>query len=1342
MKLRSLIDTGSELTIISKRIYDSLKYKNPLKRSNVSLHSANGEAMKTLGNVNLGFKMAGLKFQHDFLVVSDLSRNVIIGRDFLVQNEARLYFDLMKMRIKNVYIPLERDTHVASITRLQRLQKLKPHTAYLLQAKVSKHVPYFGEGVFQFQPALKGFVYNQPEIEISASLIKMEGEHCFPVQVINRSNKIMRLKRGQVLGNIERISEVNVMENYQINNSQNRTQRTHVTEQQFKEAIKTEEKIRTPVSELLLKNRDIFAFNDLDLKRTDLLEADVDTGSARPINLKPYRTPIMQRSVVSKTIDDLLEAGLIRRSDSPWNFPVVLVDKKGDSPDQLPTKRMCIDFRLLNKCILPKSQPIPLIDDILSELKGTTFFTTLDLRSGFHQIPLTEEGAKRCAFSCFKGKFEFAVLPFGLNTSSSIFQRCINKLLRGYEEFCIAYIDDILIHTKGSLEDHLRHVSLIFERIRKHSLRLKLAKCQWAMTELTYLGFQVNQHGVSPCQDKVQAIKLLQPPTTVREVRGLLGMVGWYRRFIPEFSQTSEPLISLTKKYARFKWDDKCQSAFEQLKADLTVVPLLAYPDPNKPYILYTDASKNCIGSVLVQECEGEMWIPGIKDEKPIYFLSHKMSESQIRSYSVTEKELFAIHYSLNKLHFYLHNAEFVIKTDHKPLEYLFTAFTNSRRITAWAVNVNSYRCRLEYLPGTANICADLLSRSSPREDKDAEQIPDISERALEVMVLNTNDFNPTDYIALEPLSESEDEHVLPTLENFDVSFEQNKDDDLVLIKNKLESGSADTKTYKSFMIQENLLYYISQVDDDPVLRLYIPKHLKRHVIDQFHMSGGHFSVDKTFRIIKEKYFWPHMYKEIHEAIRLCETCITTNLQQKKAPVQHTSIPPYPMAALQLDLSGPHSKTLSGNLYIATFVCMYSGWLECFSLPDKSSQSVIECLLDEVIPRHSVPLSICTDNGQEFRSKAFEDTLKKLNIHHMLTSVYAPSSNGTVERSHRTLNLILSKLMRDQVDSWDLHLNHALLAMRTTVSKTTLHSPFKLLYNRDATLPLDNLLRPRRKTHSEDYHEITLQNMHRQFMEVLRNTQNAKRKRNIYANKNRTNTEFNIGDSVYLKNHTKSTKLAKNWRTHFVITHKMGPVSFVLRNQLTGKTTKAHANSLRLAELQWKVPEPEGRALRQAQYVVPPLPISADESESLSSSESSDNTIIYDARDWKTRAVAKEKKIREDSGSEQDVPRFELRKRLRKRPKDMGPPVNNSSESDYESACSSKTISSTENQDHLQASADDGSNAGNDLNLNNDENMDEDEEMELNELSVSTSKTKVVSKEKLRNVVRALAEII
>ena len=1318
LKLRSLVDTGSELTIISKRIYDSLKYKDPIKRSNVSLHSANGAMMKTLGTVSLGFTIAGLKFQHEFLVVSDLNRNVIIGRDFLVRNGARLYFDLMKMRIRNIYIPLERDTHVASISRLQRLQKLKPHTAYVVKAKVAKYVPYFEEGVFQFQPALKGFIHDQPEIEISPSLFKMKGDHYFPVQIINRSNKIIRLKRGQVLGNIERMSEMNVIENVHINNMRDSIQRTQVTEQQFKEAINTEETTRTPVSELLLRNRDIFAFNDLDLKRTDLLEADVDTGDARPISLKPYRTPIMQREIVSKTIDDLLEAGLIRRSDSPWNFPVVLVDKKADSPNQLPTKRMCIDFRLLNKCILPKSQPIPLIDDILSELKGTTFFTTLDLRSGFHQIPLTKEGAKRCAFSCFKGKFEFQVLPFGLNTSSSIFQRCINKLLLGYEEFCIAYIDDILIHTKGSLEDHLRHVSLIFERIRKHSLRLKLSKCQWAMKELTYLGFQVNQYGVSPCQNKVRAIKLLQPPTTVREVRGLLGMVGWYRRFIPEFSQTSEPLINLTKKYARFKWDDKCQSAFEKLKSDLTVVPLLAYPDPNKPYILYTDASKSCIGSVLIQECEGEMWIPGIKNEKPIYFLSHKMSESQIRSYSVTEKELFAIHYSLNKLHFYLHNADFVIKTDHKPLEYLFTAFTNSRRITAWAVNVNSYRCKLEYLPGTANICADLLSRSSPPEEEGAEQIPDISDRALEVMVLNTNDFNPADYIELEPLSESQTERTLPSLEGFDILLEQNKDEDLILIKNNLESGSADTKAYKSFMIQDGLLYYISQVDDDPLLRLYIPKHLTRHVIDQFHMSGGHFSVDKTFMVIKEKYFWPHMYKEIYKVIRSCETCITTNMQQKKAPVQHTSMPPYPMAALQLDLSGPHSKTLSGNLYIATFICMYSGWLECFCLPDKSSQSVIECLLDEVIPRHSVPLSICTDNGQEFRSKAFEDTLKKLNIHHILTSVYAPRSNGSVERSHKSLNQILSKLMKDQVDSWDLHLNQALLAMRTTVSKTTLHSPFKLLYNRDATLPLDNLLRPRRKTHSQDYHEITLQNMHKQFMEVVKNTQNAKRKRNIYANKNRTNTEFNIGDSVYLKNHTKSTKLAKNWKTHFVITDKMGPVSFVLRHQLTGKTTKAHADSMRPAQLEWEIPEPEGRILRKAQYVVPPVIHSAEQSESFSSSDDSDKTIIYDAEAWKAKAVAKKRKMRENSDSEQDVPRFELRKRLRKKGREeLDSPNDRNSNDESESTPSPSNHALTDNESgqvspHL--SADDS------FSSDNDEATDECEEMEVNELNVNT----------------------
>lgn len=356
----------------------------------------------------------------------------------------------------------------------------------------------------------------------------------------------------------------------------------------------------------------------------------------------------------------MLEAGVIRRSKSPWSFPVIIVDKKDGS------KRFCVDFRKLNQVTKPNSYPLPLIDDILALLGKAKYFTSLDLKSGYWQVLMDENDKEKTAFACHRGLFEFNVMPFGLTSAPAVFQELMAIVLQGLNHYATAYLDDILIYSE-TLEDHLVHLQNVFNRLREHGLKLKLKKCSFLRSETHYLGFIINSRGIQPDPQKVEAIKSLPAPTCVREVRSFIGMGSYYRRFIPNFSEIAEPVIALTRKHARFKWTDDCQRAFEYLKQSLTVVPLLAYPDPNKPYTLYTDASNSCIGACLTQSCdENEEILPNVKNEKPIYYLSHKLSKTQCK-WSTIEKEAFAIHYALQKLDYYLHNARFVIKTDHKP---------------------------------------------------------------------------------------------------------------------------------------------------------------------------------------------------------------------------------------------------------------------------------------------------------------------------------------------------------------------------------------------------------------------------------------------------------------------------------------------------------------------------------------------------------------------------------------------------------------------------------------------------------------------------------------------------
>ena len=351
------------------------------------------------------------------------------------------------------------------------------------------------------------------------------------------------------------------------------------------------------VTKLVKDNLDLFSEKDVDLGHTNTVKMVIDTGNHPPIKKRSYRMPINKRKVVDKGLKEMLDAGIIERSRSPWAFPLVVVDKKDGS------KRIFIDFRSPNKILRPVSFPLPLIDDILTLLGGSKWFTTIDLKSGYYQVLLNEQSKEKTTFTCHKGLFQFNVMPFGISTAPSLFQELAKIVLQDCEDFATAYSDDIIIFSKNE-KDHLRHIQEVFDRLRQHGLKMKMKKCTFFHEETNYLGFVINNKGVKPDPQKVEAFRTLPVPNTVKEVISFMGMCSYYRRLIPNFSKIAEPLIFLTRKYAKFKWTDTCQKSFQFLKDSLTVVPLLVYPDPNKTYVLYTDASDTCKGACLTQEVQ------------------------------------------------------------------------------------------------------------------------------------------------------------------------------------------------------------------------------------------------------------------------------------------------------------------------------------------------------------------------------------------------------------------------------------------------------------------------------------------------------------------------------------------------------------------------------------------------------------------------------------------------------------------------------------------------------------------------------------------------------------------
>ena len=503
-KFRSLVDTGAEVSLMHRRVYDSLLVKPKLQFQRINLSGVSGGALKIDGCINLKFTIGGIEMQHMFYVVKDMSRNLILGTDWLRQHGVRIYYDLGCMRIENKrYVNLEEDIHVSSVARIKYNTVLKPHSATICYAKVRPNPDLPVRVDYQISAVEKGFTCREPGLDVVDSVSRLGKDRSIPILVTNSTGKFIRIRRHGPIAKVEQLTgqglaEVNSVIKGQKFDSTMDLKDLHVAD-----------KYRDNIEPLILRNSDLFASKDTELGHTDTVRMKIDTGSADPIKLRPYRTPLNNRKIIDETIDEMLDAKVIRRSRSPWSFPVAIVDKKDGS------KRFCVDFRKLNQVTKKNSYPLPVIDDILALLGKAKYFTSLDLKSGYWQVLMNESDKEKTAFACHRGLFEFNVMPFGLSNAPAVFQELMSVVLQGLGDFAIAYLDDILVFSP-TLEDHLQHLDTIFDRLRKHDLKLKLKKCNFLESETNYLGFIIGKDGIKPDPKKVEAIRSLPIPTCVR----------------------------------------------------------------------------------------------------------------------------------------------------------------------------------------------------------------------------------------------------------------------------------------------------------------------------------------------------------------------------------------------------------------------------------------------------------------------------------------------------------------------------------------------------------------------------------------------------------------------------------------------------------------------------------------------------------------------------------------------------------------------------------------------------------------------------------------------------------
>lgn len=473
---------------------------------------------------------------------------------------------------------------------------------------------------------------------------------------------------------------------------------------------------------LLTKYNNTFSKDKYDIGSINIEQCKVELTNNIPINLRPYRCSLNDQKIINEQIEMLLSKNLIRKSISPYAFPVTLADKKDDGK----RTRLCVDMRKLNQIVIADNYPFPRLEDIIDKLHNSEYFSTLDISSGFWHLKVAPKDTNKFAFVTMNDHYEWLVMPFGFRNSPAIFQRVIYAILKKHNltEFAHNYIDDILIHSK-SFDEHLTHLEKVLKAMQIENIKLKLSKCKFAEKEVKYLGHKISLNKVIPLNDNTASIAKFSAPKTVKQVQQLLGKINFYHKYIPSAAKMLSPLYNLLKKDTQFKWDDSCQKAFDKIKEYLMSEPILAIFNPNEECFVFTDASKLGLGAVLKQkQADGTL--------KPIAYFSKKLLKYQ-EHYDVSELECLCIVEAVDFWHHYLYDNKFTVVTDHNALKWLKSIKKPNSRLFKWSLKLSQYNMDIKYQPGKANVEADCLSRNPVLEsftNKDHIKIINLIEKS------------------------------------------------------------------------------------------------------------------------------------------------------------------------------------------------------------------------------------------------------------------------------------------------------------------------------------------------------------------------------------------------------------------------------------------------------------------------------------------------------------------------------------------------------------------------------------------------------------------------------------
>ena len=1166
------IDTGSAISLIDSQY---LKKNFP----HIKVNPASTIMLKGVGSKQThGWINADLHFINDakeltsitgaFHVVTSLTTKIIVGNDILAEEGALIDLKNCTVVFKTSpgTIPIismrtkaPSSSTVQPSARLQQVFSIKPGYQCRVPITLTATPP---TALYLLEP-----VQVSEDIKVARTL-GVSAQPLHFAHVMNVGTRIIKLPTDVILAHIMAVADNRSTAALSNNSSAETADDLEAFEEALQEIdinMELSESEKKSLRNIIRANRHAFSYGSRRLGRTNLATMTIETGIAQPISQAPYRASPEGRKIIDETLAELIADDVIEESDSPWSSPAILVRQKGKD-------RFCIDYRKVNDVTKADQYPIPRIDDILSQFAGKAYFSTFDANKGFHQIEIAPEDREKTAFRTHRGLHQYKRMPFGLKNGPSVFQRLMDKILGRFKwQTALVYIDDIIIYSKD-VATHIKDIGTILGLVAQSGLTLSLKKCHLAYQSLTALGHTVSNLGIGTADGTVKAVKDFPAPKNVKQLQRFLGLCVYYRRFVQGFAKVAAPLYHLLKKDVPYKWDDSCETTFETLKTKLTTAPLLAYPNYEKPFILYTDACVTGLGAVLSQNDDAGQ-------EHPIVFLSRSLTDAE-KNYTITELECLAIVWSVKKLHVYLDGSQFTLITDHSALQWLFSFSGPNKRLIRWSMELQPYRenMTIKYRAGRVHTNADPLSRAP---------LP-----ICNSILADTDDNTPTDD---ERDSSTDDTFYSSVPEDMDTESETSyrhgpvlcntisaasvesdflkfissgytTDPQFTSILRDLDPSNTHIRHQRFRLQNDGILLFIQPGEEYAricVPNITKPYNLRAQILHDHHDADicGHLGTAKTMNAVARRFYWPGLTKDVKDYVRSCNKCQLNKSGPKTYGLhQALPIPPYRWHTVTIDFAGPFVPSGEGAWDMCMVVVDKLTKRAHFipSLQTDKATHVARRFFDGVVRLHGMPSVIVSDSDAKFTSLFWSTLFERFGTRLAMSSANHPQSDGQTERMVRTLKEMLRSTIDHHQANWSEKLSALEFAYNNSTHPSTGLTPFELDLGFHPKSPYSLLLGPEREVDSVEHFILNLESLQHQAIEAL---QKARDSQTQAVNKNRPRPqEFRVGDLVLVSHALLRTSISRTAGSRKLRGKFSGPFSIIKKVSPTAYQLDLPAN--------------------------------------------------------------------------------------------------------------------------------------------------------------------------------------